>query len=229
MAELEALGNERHRLRYLGQGVREPVFGVTIGSMKPLLKRVGLNQELADQLFATGNFDAMYFAGMIAEPTKMTEADFERWMDGAYCAMVGEWIVSVTLAEADCAIPVANRWIDSTEEFRAAAGWACYEWLLGWRPDSYFDQAAIESLLERVVTTIHTQPDRVRYTMNNFVIAAALSYIPTHEPANAAAQAIGEVHIAAAKGTCALPLASVAIQKAIDKGRLGFKRRAVRC
>jgi hypothetical protein len=29
-----------------------------------------------------------YFAGIIADPMKMTEADFERWMDAAYFYML---------------------------------------------------------------------------------------------------------------------------------------------
>jgi len=39
---------------------------------------------LAEQPYATGNYDAMYLAGMIAEPKKMTEEDFNRWIEGAY-------------------------------------------------------------------------------------------------------------------------------------------------
>ena len=37
--------------------------------MKPIAKKIKLNQELAEELYATGNYDAMYFfAGIIADP-----------------------------------------------------------------------------------------------------------------------------------------------------------------
>ncbi|NCC77580.1 MAG: DNA alkylation repair protein, partial [Clostridia bacterium] len=110
LAELEALASERLKKNYIGQGAHEPLFGVAIGSMKPLLKKIGLNQPLAEALYATGNYDAMYLAGMIAEPRIMTEADFDRWMETAYFHMISDYIVAVTLAETDIAQTVADKW-----------------------------------------------------------------------------------------------------------------------
>lgn len=80
MDELKSLGTERTMKIYMGNGAREPVFGVTISAMKPVFLKKKYNQPLAEQLYATGNYDAMYLAGMIAEPKKMTEEDFDRWI-----------------------------------------------------------------------------------------------------------------------------------------------------
>ena len=77
MRELEALGTAHTKKSYLSRGVREPLFGVATGAMKPLKKQVGIDQALADRLWDTGNYDAMYFAGMIADVRVMTEADFD--------------------------------------------------------------------------------------------------------------------------------------------------------
>lgn len=82
MQELEGLGKERLKKMYISNGAREPLFGVATGAMKPMAKKIKIDQPLAEQLYATGNYDAMYFAGIIADPKAMTEADFERWMDG---------------------------------------------------------------------------------------------------------------------------------------------------
>lgn len=229
ISELEVLGNERLKKRYIASAAHEPLFGVATGAMKPLFRKTGINQALAEQLYATGNYDAMYFAGMIADPRAMNEADFDRWMQSAYFPMLSDFVVAVTLAEADCAQSVADRWIDSGAELHMSAGWSCYEWLLGWRPDSYFDRGKILSMLDRVVKTIHGQPDHVRQVMNSFVVAVGVSYLPLHEEAVKTAEAMGEVQVATAKGACALPSAVDAIRNAKDKGRLGFKRRAVRC
>ncbi len=188
-----------------------------------------LNQALADELWDTGNYDAMYFAGMIADVAAMTEADFDRWIDGAYCSMLSDFVVAVTLAESDLAQPVANRWIRSGDENRASAGWACYEWLLGWRPDSYFEQDTILGLLELAEASIHGAPPRVKRAMNNFIVAVGVSYLPLHEEALQAAEDIGEVEVVSNGETKVLGSAAEQIRKAADKGRIGFKRRAVRC
>ena len=83
MQELEALGKERMKKMYISNGAHEPLFGVATGAMKPIAKKIKINQPLAEELYATGNYDAMYFAGIIADPKAMTESDFERWMDAS--------------------------------------------------------------------------------------------------------------------------------------------------
>jgi len=43
------------------------------------------------------------------------------------------------------------------------------------------------------------------------------------------ANAIGTVEVFRGKTKCSVPVAADEIQKAVDKGRLGFKRKSVRC
>lgn len=229
MRELEALGTERTKKSYLSRGVREPLFGVATGAMKPLKKLIGVDQVLADQLWDTGNFDAMYLAGMIADVGVMTEADFERWVDGAYSSMLSEAIVAVTLAESDLAQSVANRWIRSGEENRVSAGWSCYEWLVGWRPDGYFEPEAIRELLELAAATIHDASPRAKRAMNSFVVAVGVSYRPLHDEALRTAEEIGVVEVVSEGKVKQLASAAQQIRAADEKGRVGLKRRAVRC
>jgi len=229
MSELESLGTEHTKRSYLSRGACEPLFGVATGAMKPLKKRVGVNQALAQELWNSGNYDAMYFAGMIADARAMTEADFDRWMDGATYPMVADFVVSVTLAESDVARAVADRWIGGDDPDRAATGWTCYEWLLGWRPDSYFEPEAVRDLLGRAVSAIHGAPPRLKRAMNSFIVAVGVSYLPLHEEALSGAEKIGPVEIVVDGTPKTLPDAAQQIRKAADKGRIGFKRRAVRC
>lgn len=229
LQELEALGTERTRKTYLQQGAHEPLFGVATGAMKPILKRVGLNQPIAEALYATGNYDAMYLAGMLAEPRQMTEADFYRWMDGAYCHMISDYIVAVTLAETDIAQQVADRWIASGKERYLSAGYSCYCWLIGNRQDGEFDPVKLSAMLDEVAQTIQCSPARAKYAMNYFVTTVGVSYRPLHAKALSVARAIGPVLVSKGNGQTSLPVAAEEIQKAVDKGRIGFKRKHVRC
>ena len=229
MRELEALGTAHTKKSYLSRGVREPVFGVATGAMKPLKKRIGVDQALADELWDTGNYDARYLAGMIANVRVMTEADFDRWVDDADYAMLSDFVVAVTLAESDLAQPLANRWIRSGEENRASVGWACYEWLLGWRPDTFFEPETVRELLALAAATIHKSSTRVKRAMNGFIVAVGVSYQPLHDDALKTAEDIGVVEVVSNGETKPLASAAEQIRKAAEKGRIGFKRRAVRC
>jgi 3-methyladenine DNA glycosylase AlkD len=229
MEELKSLGNERTKKIYMSNGAREPLYGVSVNAMKPLFKKLKYNQSLAEQLYATGNYDAMYLAGMIAEPEKMTKEDFNRWIEGAYFYMISDFIVSVTLAETEIAFTVADHFIDSGKELTMSAGWSCYEWLLGTRKDSEFDRERLLKMLYQVRDTIHSQPDRTKYAMNNFLIAVGISYMPLHEEAKKIAEEVGNVEITKGKKQFQLNPAADYIQKETDKGKLGFKRKNVRC
>ncbi|MGG1637955.1 DNA alkylation repair protein [Paenibacillus sp. FSL K6-3182] len=229
MQELETLGKDRTKKIYQSNGAQEPLFGVATGQMKPIFKKTKINQPLAEQLYATGNYDAMYFAGIIADPNAMTEADYDRWMDGAYFYMLSDYVVAVTLAEADIAQEVADKWIASGEELKMSAGWSCYCWLLGSRPDDEFTESKMANLLETVKNTIHDAPERTKYAMNNFIYTVGVSYMRLHDKAMEIALEVGPVEVNRDKKKSSFLVASEQIQKAVDKQRLGFKRKHVRC
>lgn len=180
---------------YMSNGAHEPLFGVATGAMKPIAKKIKIDQALAEELYATGNYDAMYFAGIIADPKAMTVEDFNRWIEAAYFYMLSDYVVAVTLAEAPIAQEVADAWIASGEELKMSAGWSCYCWLLGNRKDSEFSESKLAQMLEIVKNTIHDAPERTKSAMNNFLYTVAISYVPLHEQAVATAQAIGPVEM----------------------------------
>ncbi len=229
MQELEALGKERMKKMYMSNGAHEPLFGVATGAMKPIAKKIKIDQPLAEELYATGNYDAMYFAGIIADPKAMTESDYDRWMDAAYFYMLSDYVVAVTLSESDIAQEVADKWIASGEELRMSAGWSCYCWLLGNRKDVEFSESKISKMLDMVKNTIHDSPERTKSAMNNFVYTVGISYVPLHEKAVETAKEMGVVEMKRENKKNSFLNASESIQKELDRGKLGFKRKYVRC
>ncbi|QFF97521.1 DNA alkylation repair protein [Psychrobacillus glaciei] len=229
MQELEALGKERSKKMYMSNGAHEPLFGVATGAMKPIVKKIKINQPLAEELYATGNYDAMYFAGIIADPKAMTESDYDRWMDAAYFYMISDFVVAITLSESDIAQEVADKWIASDEELRISAGWSCYCWLLGNRKDVEFSESKIFNMLDMVKNMIHHSPERAKSSMNNFVYTVGISYLPLHEKAVETAKAIGIVEVKRDEKKSSFLNAYETILKGVDQGRIGFKRKHVRC
>jgi len=229
MQELEDLGKERTKKMYISNGAHEPLFGVATGAMKPIVRKIKINQDLAEELYSTGNYDAMYFAGIIADPKAMTESDYDRWMDAAYFYMLSDYVVAVTLSESDIAQEVSDKWIASGEELRMSAGWSCYCWLLGNRKDVEFSESKISDMLDLVKNTIHESPERTKSAMNNFLYTVGISYLPLHEKAVETAKAIGIVEVKRDKKKSSFLNAYESIQKEVGRGRLGFKRKHVRC
>jgi hypothetical protein len=228
MRELAGLGKDSLKKRYIGNGAREPLFGVASGAMKPLAKKVGKNQMLAEELYATGNYDAMYFAGIIAEPDAMTEDDFNRWMEGAYFCMLSDFVVAVTLSEAKIAKATAAKWLDSARDLTVSGGWSCWNWLMGWRPDTEFAIESMRTLIQRAREDIVSHKGRARIAIRNCIIAAGISYKPLHAETLAIAKAVDDLALEYDDTKCFSGIAP-AIKVAAEKGRIGFKRRNVRC
>lgn len=229
MQELEQLGKERTKKIYISNGAHEPLFGVATGAMKPIARKIKINQPLAEELYATGNYDAMYFAGIIADPKGMTEEDYGRWMDGAYFYMLSDFVVAVTLSESDIAQQVADKWIASGEELRMSAGWSCYCWLLGNRPDHQFSEQKIAGMLEHAAAAIHDSPSRSKFSMSNFIYTVGISYLPLHTKALEIANLLGPIEVKLDKAKSKQLQPAENILKALDRGQLGFKRKYVRC
>lgn len=65
--ELKRLGTESVKKVLRNHGVQEPLFGVKIGDLKKIQKRIKKDYQLALDLYETGVYDAMYLAGLIAD------------------------------------------------------------------------------------------------------------------------------------------------------------------
>ena len=73
LAELKPLGSDSYKKVMLRHGVKDPFFGVKIGDLQKFRKRIKKKYQLALDLYDTGNYDAMYLAGLIADDAQMTK------------------------------------------------------------------------------------------------------------------------------------------------------------
>jgi 3-methyladenine DNA glycosylase AlkD len=230
MSELESLGNATTKNTLVKHGAREPFFGVKIEDMKKkLLKRVKGDQQLILALYDTGNSDAMYLAGLAADPIQMTKAQLKRWAKGAYWHMISGYTVPGVAAESKFAWELALEWIDSKQEQIANAGWSTLAAWVGITPDEDLPLDELKKLLDRAEKQIHTAQNRVRYAMNSFVIAAGGCVTPLTKHATAVAKRIGKVEVDMGGTACKVPLAADYIEMMREKGRLGKKRASARC
>ncbi|MBL4649052.1 MAG: DNA alkylation repair protein [Aureispira sp.] len=229
LEELEAFGDERTKNTFLKHGAKEPLFGVKVGDLKKILKKTKKNHALSLELYATGNTDAMYLAGLMADEKQITAAHLDDWVRKAYWYYLSEFTVPWLAAETDYGFELAKKWIESKEEGIASAGWATFSNIASIRPDEALDIEAYSQLLDQVAKEIEQAQNRVRYAMNSFVIAVG-SYIPVlTKKAQEIATKIGKITVEMGGSSCKVPLASDYIQKVVDKERIGKKRKQARC
>jgi hypothetical protein len=171
----------------------------------------------------------MYHAGMIADPGAFTKPQLQKWAKGAYWYMLSCYTVPWVASESRFGRELALDWIDRDEEMIASAGWSTYGCLLSIKPDADLDFAEIEELLGRVKAEIGGAPNRVRATMNMFVIAVGAFVAPLNAKAKATAKAVGTVEVDVGDTSCSIPDATAYIAKIEAAGRVGKKRKRAGC
>ena len=229
LAELKPLGKDSYKKVMLAHGAKEPFFGVKIEDLKKVQKRIKKDYQLALDLFDTGISDAMYLAGLIADDETMTKKDLQHWADKAYFPLISECTVAWVAAEGKHGREMALKWIDSKKENVASSGWATLSCLTALTDDADLDLAELKQLLQRVEKTIHQQPNRVRYTMNSFVINVGSHVKPLANAAIETAKKIGPVSVDMGGTACKVPSAVEYIKKVEARGSLGKKRKTVKC
>jgi len=123
LQELEEYGNEQTKKTLLKHGAKEPFFGVKVQDLKKILKKTKKDHALALELYATGNSDAMYLAGLMADEKVMTKKDLNDWVGQAYWSFLSEYTVPWLAAETDHGFVLGMKWIKSKKENVAVAGW----------------------------------------------------------------------------------------------------------
>jgi hypothetical protein len=231
LAQLKSKGSEQTLKIYARHGIDpQRAYGVKVADLKVIAKAVRGQQALACELLSTGNVDAMYLAGLIADGSKLSADQLNAWADlAAGLQMVSEYTIPWLAVEHPQARTLALQWIDSPKEHIASSGWTTYAGLVSILPDSALDLAEIQSLLDRIVRQVSGVPNRVRYCMNGFVIAVGGYVVPMVKQAKAVARQIGTVKIDVGETACKIPLAIEYIEKIESMGRTGKKRKTLRC
>jgi len=210
MGLLERAGSAQTRKTYARHGAPEPMFGVSFATLKDLVKKIGVDQELALALWDTGNFDARTLAVKVADPARMSPADLDRWARETRMRMVAGY-VAILAAEGPHAGAKARQWLLSSDPAERCAGWR----LLGQMasldessPDSWFEErlAGIEKM-------IHAVPNAEREAMNYAVIAIGCRNSALRKAALAAAKRIGRVEVDHGDTACKTPDAAEYIAK----------------
>jgi 3-methyladenine DNA glycosylase AlkD len=229
MAELKQKGSEKTRRTYARHGIDIPMFGVSVADLKTIAKKIKSNQSLAAELYDTGNYDAMYLAGIVADGSQMSKQQLERWVKAATCETLCAYTVPWLAAESPFARDLAMKWIRSNKASIAMSGWATDAGIVATMPDEKLDLDEIKQLVDRVVDKIHQAPNKVRYMMNSFVIAVGAYVKPLLKHAKQAAKTIGAVSVDMGDTACKFPLASAYIAKIESAGRIGKKRKTIKC
>ena len=222
----------RHRATkktFFRHDAREPFFGVKVGDLKTIQKKIKKDHALALRAVRHRQLGCDVPCGADLRPASDDEGRPQEMGQGAYWYMLSCYTVPWVASESRFGRELALEWMDSDEETIATAGWSTYGCLVAVKPDAELDLAELEKLLNRVKAEIGSAKNRVRYAMMHFVIAVGGYVAALTAKAKATAKAVGPVEVDMGDTSCQVPDAFAYISKIEAMGRVGKKRKTAMC
>ncbi len=208
LSRLFEKGNEAFKKIYLNHGAREPLYGVKMGDLRSLAKKIGIDHPLALELYASGNSDAMMLALLITDPKQVDEPLLDKWVALAYWDLLSERGVAELASSSASAWFLAKKWAQSNDEMTACAGYAIYMSLFSKIDNSLIDLEEVKHLLKLMSHRIHQELPHLQNAMNNCLIMAGIHIDPIYEFCLELANSIGYVKPTVAINNCNIQSAS---------------------
>ena len=210
MRELESLGTEQYRKTYRRHGVTGEQFGVSFAHLRRLAKRIGTDQELALELWRSGNHDARVLATLIADPRRTARHTLESWV-----AEMSNYVESDLLASfvgrTPHALDAIATWTASGEDLVSATGWSTLGQLALGEEEVHDD--LFLAYLTAIEIELGSSPNRTRHAMNGALIAIGCRNERLRAAARPVAERIGRVEVDHGQTDCRTPEAVPYIEK----------------
>jgi 3-methyladenine DNA glycosylase AlkD len=160
LRELKRLADPqiRAKMAYFGVDVRN-AHGISAPVLHRFAREIGKDQELAEQLWASGIHEAKILASLTAEPEKITSRQMDRWAHNFDSWDVVDSACCYLYAYAKPAWSKVYEWSRKVDEFEKRAAFSLAAYL------SYKDKAAVDAKFERFLRVIEREASDER----NFV------------------------------------------------------------
>lgn len=209
--ELRALGSVQTLRIYRRHGLEGEAFGVKYGDLENLAKRLKKRPELADGLWKSGNHDARVLACKIANASALDCKTLSRRVHELNRVLVADF--SSLVARSSHATTLAEDWtLTKQPELTRVAGWFVVAALA--TRDASIPREWFEPFLKRIEPEMAEAPNRLRYALNEGLIAIGGRNDPKlRDEALKIAKRIGKVEVDHGETGCKTPEAASYIQK----------------
>ena len=214
LKEMEALGTEQNRKIYGRHGVQREMFGLSFANLKKLAKTYKKEHGLALELWQSGNHDARILASMIADPKQMSAEQLDKWVADLDNYVITDAFSGMAV-KAETALDKISEWTHSGEEWIGSTGWNMLAHTAMKNTDLSDD--FFLPYLECVQREIHKRKNRVRYSMNNALIAIGVRNEDLQKKVLKIAKEIGEVQVDHGDTGCKTPDAHNYILKTVAR------------
>ena len=146
---------------------------VNLTKLRAVAKELKKNDDLAAELWATGDTAARLVAILIMRPKAWSEAQLDEMLRDSRLPKVHGWLVSYIVKKSPHAEALRQSWMDDPDPVVASAGWALTSERVNKKPEGL----DLSGLLDTIEAEMAEAPERLQWAMNE-----TLSYIGIENP-----------------------------------------------
>src|SRR4051812_7388027 len=146
LAQLEPLGDDARRKHNTKAGAPDNQFGVKLGDIRAIAKKIKTDHELELSLWDTGNVEGQLLATLIIKPGSLSADELDKLTRSVTCSQVADWLNAYVVAEHPEKEALREKWMKTKDRWAARAGWN----LTASRVNKGVDDLDLPALLERI-------------------------------------------------------------------------------
>ncbi len=146
---------------------------VNLTKLRAMAKELKKNDDLAAELWASGDSAARLVAILIMRPKAWSEAQLDEMLRDSGVPKVHGWLVSNIVKKSPHAEALRRTWTDDPDPAVASAGWALTSERVNRKPEGL----DLSGLLDVIEAEMADAPERLQWAMNE-----TLSYIGIENP-----------------------------------------------
>jgi 3-methyladenine DNA glycosylase AlkD len=218
LAELEALGDEKVRAINARSGAGPKQFGVMMGDIRALAKKLKTDHELALSLWKTGQWEARLLATLLLKPDNLSAGELDRMVHSipdhkhAY-SHLADWLMSYVVKVHPHKEELRKKWMADKRPSAARAGWSLTAERVAREPKGL----DLGKLLDRIEREMASAPPLVQWTMNACLAAIGISHVEHRKRAVAIGEKLGVYRDFPTSKGCTSPFAPIWIGEMVRR------------
>jgi 3-methyladenine DNA glycosylase AlkD len=213
LKQLKALGNEKMRAHNTKNGAGDNQFGVNLGDVRVLAKKIRTDHPLALSLWETGNVDAQFLATLLIQPKNLSAEEMNRMVRSVTFVRVADWLNAYVVRQHPNKEALRGDWMAADDRWAARAGWDLTAERVAKSPDGL----DIPALLSRIESEMAAADPEVQWTMNNTLAAIGIHFPKHRKRAIAIGERLGIYRDYPVSKGCTSPFAPIWINAMVSR------------
>lgn len=213
LEQLERHGQPKVRERNIKHGAPENHFGVPMGDIRAIARKIKVDHDLGLQLWQTGNLDAMLLATLVLRPALLSDDDVERMVASVTYGWLADWLMTHVVKQHPDKEALRLRWMHSDHPMLARAGWSLTTERVVKNPDG-IDPG---ELLDRLDREMGSAPAPAQWTMNYCLAEIGIRFAEHRERAVAIGERLGLYRDYPVSKGCTSPFAPIWIAEMVSR------------